>query len=61
LVIEIDGSSHLTKGEYDMLRQNKLQELGFTIIRYKEGEVLNGLDEIARDIRNVIYSIENKV
>lgn len=60
LIIEIDGSSHIHKGDYDMIRQNKLKGLGFTIIQYKEGEVLNCLDEVTNDIRNVIYSLETE-
>ena len=29
LIIEIDGNSHINKGEYDFFRQNKLIEHGF--------------------------------
>ena len=44
LIIEIDGSSHEFKGEEDMIRQANLEALGFRIIRFKEQEVLDGID-----------------
>ena len=59
LIVEIDGSSHLNKGEYDFYRQNTLENLGNTVIRFEEGDVLNGLDEVGNTIRNVIYSLRN--
>lgn len=39
LIIEIDGSSHFNKGEYDAYRESKLKELGFTVIRFSEGSI----------------------
>jgi very-short-patch-repair endonuclease len=44
LIIEIDGSSHEFKGEEDMIRQANLEALGFRIIRFREQEVLDGID-----------------
>jgi very-short-patch-repair endonuclease len=46
LIIEIDGNSHLKKGEYDFYREQKLQRLGYTIIRFSEGEVINNIDNV---------------
>ncbi len=46
LIIEIDGSSHIPKGEYDAYREEKLQLLGYQIIRFKEGVVINQLDDV---------------
>ncbi len=60
LIIEIDGSSHLSKGEYDFKRQQTLINLGNTVIRFSEGKVLNNLEEVEINIRNVIYSLENE-
>lgn len=57
LIIEIDGISHLNKGEYDYKRQKKLEKLGFRIIRFQEGDVLQNIDKIDNEIRNIIYSI----
>jgi len=66
LIIEIDGSSHLHKSEYDRYRSDKLIDLGYTILRFNEGEVLNQINEISNQINHVIYSLslgkgDNKV
>ncbi len=55
LIIQIDGSSHYSKPEYDFFRQEKLKELGFDILRFSEGEVLNQLDEVKLKIQ---YTLE---
>ncbi|MFY7742319.1 MAG: type ISP restriction/modification enzyme [Flavobacterium sp.] len=41
LVIEIDGSSHDNKEEYDAERQAYLESLGLKVCRIKAGDVLN--------------------
>ena len=46
LILEIDGSSHLNKGTYDAYREQKLKRLGFVIIRFSEGEVINNIDNV---------------
>ena len=51
LIIEIDGSSHITKGSEDYKRQIELEKLGFTILRFSEFEVLKALE----DVHNRIY------
>ena len=51
LIIEIDGSSHITKGSEDYERQKALERLGFTILRFSEFEVLKALE----DVHNIIY------
>jgi very-short-patch-repair endonuclease len=54
LIIEIDGISHLNKGSYDFYRQEKLQDLGFEIIRFSEGEVLTNISEIENQLIHII-------
>ena len=54
LIIEIDGSSHYSKPEYDFFRQEKLKELGFDILRFSEGEVLKQLDEVKLKIQHTL-------
>lgn len=53
LIIEIDGNSHSNKGDYDRMRQNKLEHLGYTMIRFSEGDVIT-------QIQNVIYCLKDK-
>ncbi len=57
LIIEIDGNSHYNKPEYDAYRQKKLENLGFTILRFSEGEVLNQLDNVHLHIQQAILTL----
>jgi very-short-patch-repair endonuclease len=59
LIIEIDGNSHVNKADYDRYRQDKLESLGFTILRFNEGEILNNFDEVVIAIRHVIESLKH--
>ncbi|WP_300663914.1 endonuclease domain-containing protein [Fluviicola sp.] len=59
LIIEIDGNSHTNKGDYDRYREDKLISLGYTIIRFSEGDVLNNLDLISEQIRHVIHALRS--
>ncbi len=43
LAIEIDGSSHNDKIEYDKIRQNKIESLGVRFIRFCDVEVKRNL------------------
>ena len=61
LIIEIDGSSHLTKGSDDYKRQLKLEELGFTVLRFSEYEVLGALEDVHNKIYYAIEAIEEKL
>lgn len=60
LIIEIDGNSHVNKGNYDRIRQDKLEELGYTIIRFSEGDVINNLGDVMTQIQHVIYCLKEK-
>ena len=60
LIIEIDGSSHLTKGDKDAARQRRLEKLGYKILRFTEGEVLNCFDEVELRIRFAINVQEKR-
>jgi very-short-patch-repair endonuclease len=50
LAIEIDGNSHDDKEIYDEKRQKRLEELGVSVLRFKDFEV-------TKDIRLVIEKI----
>jgi|SRR6218665_2219865 len=58
LIIEIDGNSHVNKGGYDSYRESKLKELGYTIIRFSEGNVLNNIGEVITQLQHVIYCLK---
>jgi very-short-patch-repair endonuclease len=61
LIIEIDGSSHLTKGSADYERQLKLEELGFTVLRFSEFEVLGALEDVHNKIFFAIEALEEQL
>ena len=50
LIIEIDGLTHSFKevNDNDKIRENRLKELGFTIIRFEDYEVRNEIDNVLR-------------
>ncbi len=54
LAIEIDGSSHGDKYDYDMDRQSKLQDLGVKFIRF------NDLD-VKKNMAGVLIALEHKI
>lgn len=43
LIIEIDGSSHIGREEYDRKRDRRLNELGYKVVRVSEEMVVNDL------------------
>ena len=57
LIVEIDGNSHIDKGSYDSYRENRLKSLGYTIVRFSEGDVRNNIDIVEEQIRHAIYSL----
>lgn len=54
LIIEVDGYSHNFKAEEGKKRDIELKELGFTVLRFQEGEVRNNLDLVLNSISIVI-------
>lgn len=58
LIVEIDGNSHFRKESYDRYRQDKLEVLGYTIIRFSEGEVLNNYSVVYERLAHVIFCLK---
>lgn len=56
LIIEVDGLTHDWEqvAKNDAVRQARLEEIGFEVLRFSDDEVLN-------DIENVIRTIENYI
>jgi len=61
LIIEIDGTSHIAKGAEDRKRQDELEKLGYTVIRFKENEVVHRIDDVVRDICSVVEMLEKEI
>jgi len=54
LVIEIDGSSHIGKEDYDEQRETYLKDLGLNIYRIDDLDVKRKLSEMMRALENYI-------
>ena len=53
LIIELDGKIHEKKDivEYDLIRSENLKSLGYKILRFKNEEVLDDPEKVARKIK----------
>ncbi|WP_107039458.1 endonuclease domain-containing protein [Brumimicrobium mesophilum] len=60
LIIEVDGSSNDAKGSYDRYRQDKLESLGYTIIRFQEGEVIHRYPDVEDKIIRAIEVLKSR-
>jgi len=58
LIIEIDGSSHLSKSESDRKRQDYLEGLGYEMMRFSETEVIHRPDDVIEKICFAVEAIE---
>jgi very-short-patch-repair endonuclease len=63
LAIELDGEIHYTPEamEYDRIRDNFLQSVGITVIRYPNNAVFENLEGVLEDIRLHLKSSLNSV
>ncbi len=50
LVIEIDGHDHAEKAEYDCERSKSLNQLGLSVVRYANNEVLGNIEGVYDDL-----------
>jgi len=60
LIIEIDGYSHKFKIKKDRDRDEKLSNLGYHVLRFKEQEVRNALTEVVYVIYEKIKELEKE-
>ncbi len=67
LVIEVDGYSHNFKYEEDIIRDERLAELGYKTLRFHDEEVMQNLENVERTIifemkeRERLLNLESKV
>ena len=59
LIIETDGATHLLEGaaEKDLVRQQKLEEVGFTVLRFEDGAVINNLSLVLSIIEQQVKEL----
>jgi very-short-patch-repair endonuclease len=58
LAIEVDGSSHDNKYEYDLKRQARLEHLGVKFIRFDDIDVKRNMNDVLRALEARIFEIE---
>ena len=58
LVIEIDGESHSERTREDHIRQEKLESLGLSFLRFYDSDVKKNLDGVLRAIEHWIREFE---
>jgi very-short-patch-repair endonuclease len=56
LIIEIDGSSHDYKEDYDLKRENYLQSFGLKIFKVADIDVKRNLSRVMDNLRDFIIS-----
>ena len=61
LVIELDGGIHEQEEikKYDEARENHLKELGLTVLRFKNEQVLKNSDEVLKEIAQTIAALSS--
>ncbi len=60
LIIEIDGESHCFIEEKDLKRQNELERLGFSFLRFDDLDVKFRMEKVLEKIKNWIAEHNNK-
>jgi very-short-patch-repair endonuclease len=60
LIIEVDGYSHNFKYDQDILRDEKLAEKGYKVLRFSERDVKSDLGNVIRVIENFVAELELK-
>ena len=61
LAIEIDGNSHDYKYEQDAFRQNSLEELGITFVRFSDLSVKKEMENVIRTLEITIEELRTSV
>ena len=63
LGIELDGFTHIYFDEVadnDVIKERRMNELGITIIRFSDREVMNNIANVLRAVEAYIYDWENR-
>jgi very-short-patch-repair endonuclease len=61
LIIEIDGYSHDFKYKEDKIRDKKLLNCDYCVLRFTEHEVKYDLENVIRTIENRIHELEQSI
>lgn len=61
LIIELDGPIHLKKREDDLLRDQILTELGYSVWRFKNEEILNDWSVFERNFKSKLNTRQKEI
>ena len=63
LIIELDGLTHQWEetAVKDSKKEKELTDLGFTLLRFDDEEVLNDIENVVRTIEHTIEELEKKL
>ncbi|MEO9533741.1 MAG: leucine--tRNA ligase [Crocinitomicaceae bacterium] len=57
LIIEVDGEIHLNQQEDDQKRTEKLESLGYKVLRFENSEIINDLNSVVKSIQNHLVEL----
>ena len=57
LIVEIDGSIHEIQKEYDTLRDFLIEKQGYKVIRFKNDEINDNLEDVINSLKTKINSL----
>ena len=60
LVIEVDGEIHKFQKRKDKQREEEIKELGYSVIRFQNEEILYELFNVERTLKSFIDKFEEK-
>ena len=58
LIVELDGSQHFGRVDYDQQRTAELESGGFKVIRFWNNDVLGNTEGVLEEIRQVILNLK---
>lgn len=61
LIIELDGEIHKFQKSKDKKREEELIQFGFSIIRFDNEDILNGLPNVIRTLEIFIDKFESRI
>ena len=63
LIIGVDGITHTYEevAENDIIRQKRLESLGYSVIRFTDDEVLTAIDRVFQNIIAEVERLEVKI
>ena len=60
LIIELDGEIHRFQKSKDKKREEEIKGLGYSIMRFDNEDILNGLPNVVRTLENFVDEFEIK-